>query len=113
ATTNSGCSATDSIQQVIDVAPEFSFYIPNVFTPNGDNINEFFAPLGQSIQDYLLTIYDRWGAVVFKSNDIRFSWDGKLSSGKDANEGIYNYVFNIKDICEKKHEYIGSIAIMR
>jgi gliding motility-associated-like protein len=100
--TNDGCTAIDSMEQVIDVQAEYSFYIPNAFTPNGDNINEFFYPLGESIKEYDLVIYDRWGLPVFKSKDIRFVWDGELSSGKPANEGIYNYVFTM-----------GSIALIR
>ncbi|HLG36484.1 MAG TPA: PKD domain-containing protein, partial [Bacteroidia bacterium] len=57
-TTNDGCSATDSIQQAIDVAPEYSFYIPNAFSPNGDNINEMWFPKGLSVKEYSLKIYD-------------------------------------------------------
>lgn len=112
-TTNDGCSATDSIEQVIDVAPEYSFYIPNAFTPNGDKINELWFPIGQSVKEYSLVIYDRWGIPVYKSNDMQFFWDGNLSSGEPANEGLYNYVFVIKDICDKRHDYVGSIALIR
>jgi gliding motility-associated-like protein len=112
-TTNDGCTATDSMEQAIDVAPEYSFYIPNAFTPNGDKINEKWFPIGQSIGQYSLTIYDRWGIPVFQSVDIDFAWDGKLSSGEPANEGIYNYVFLIKDICGKRHDYVGTIALIR
>jgi gliding motility-associated-like protein len=104
-----GDTSCDSVR----VKPDFSFYVPNAFTPNGDNINELFTPMGISFKDYELTIYDRWGQVIFRSKDIDFSWDGKLSSGKEASNGLYVYTINLKDLNDIKHNFIGSVALIR
>ena len=103
----------DTICDSVTVKPDFSFYVPNIFTPNGDDLNEFFTPMGKSFKDYQLAIYDRWGQVIFRSNDIQFSWDGKMSSGKYAVNGIYVYTIDLKDLDNVKHHFIGNIALSR
>ena len=104
---------SDTACDSVHIRPDFSFYVPNAFTPNGDMVNELFTPMGRSFKDYDLIIYDRWGLVIFRSKDIFFSWDGKLSSGKDAPIGIYVYTINLKDLNDLKHNFIGSVALIR
>lgn len=97
-----GCS--DTLCDSVIVKPDFAFYVPNAFTPNGDGINEFFRPQGVSYKEYDLTIYDRWGQVIFRSRDIDFSWDGKLSNGKDVSNGIYIYTIDMLDLEDIKQD---------
>jgi gliding motility-associated-like protein len=106
-------ACSDTACDSVTIRPDFSFYVPNAFTPNGDFINEFFTPMGRSFQNYDLTIYDRWGQVIFRSKDIAFSWDGKLSSGKDAMPGIYVYTITLRDLENVKHSFIGNVALLR
>ena len=106
-------NCADTLCDSVDIRSDFSFYVPNVFTPNNDHVNEVFTPMGRSFQDYDLTIYDRWGNIIFRSKDIRFSWDGKLSSGDLAPMGVYVYVIDLRDLDGIKHEFIGNVALIR
>jgi gliding motility-associated-like protein len=106
-----GCGDTACTD--VTIKPDFAFYVPNAFTPNGDGLNEFFVPQGVSFKDYTLTIYDRWGQVIFRSNDIDFSWDGNLSNGKQASNGVYVYTIDMKDLEDIKHHFIGNVAVIR
>lgn len=106
-------NCADTLCDSVDIRADFSFYVPNVFTPNNDGVNEVFTPMGRSFQDYDLTIYDRWGRIVFRSKDIRFSWDGKLSSGEQAPIGVYIYHIDLRDLDGLKHNFIGNVALIR
>ncbi len=61
---------------------------PNVFTPNGDHYNETFQPQYSNIFDFHLTVFNRWGAVVFETEDIERGWDGK-TKGNECSDGTY------------------------
>ncbi|MGZ4078819.1 MAG: PKD domain-containing protein, partial [Bacteroidia bacterium] len=74
-----GC--TDSITHEIIIAPEFAFYIPNAFTPNGDGINDYFYGTGTGIDKYDIMIFDRWGNAVFHGTHLSDYWDGKANKG--------------------------------
>jgi gliding motility-associated-like protein len=66
-----------------------------------------------AFQDYDLTIFDRWGREIFRSKDIRFSWDGKLSNGENAPIGVYVYNIDLRDLDGVKHNFIGNVALIR
>ncbi len=68
--------------------------IPNTFTPNGDGLNDYFTISYNIIpENYLLTIYNRWGELVFETHNINKSWDGK-HKGRKCNDGTYFYIIN-------------------
>lgn len=85
-TTNEGCTRPDSIRVVESCPPEL--FLPNSFTPNDDDVNDLFGPVGYQSGPMELTIYDRWGKVIWvgKENDAR--WDG-TESGKPLPLGVY------------------------
>ena len=66
--------------------------VPNVFTPNGDNINDYFEVSTDGTTAYVLTVFTRTGTRIFHSNSTRIFWDGKSIGGKELPEGIYYYV---------------------
>ncbi|MEO5583064.1 MAG: gliding motility-associated C-terminal domain-containing protein, partial [Saprospiraceae bacterium] len=74
-------------------------FIPNLFTPNGDGINDEFKPIFATdfpeIESYTLSIFSRWGELVFISRNIEIGWHGEHASGKAA-EGVYIYSITIK-----------------
>lgn len=109
-----GC--IDSIQQTISISNEINFYIPNVFSPNGDGLNDEFQifPFGK-LATFQITIFDRWGGMVFQSNNPNEYWDGTIR-GRKAPEGIY--VYAIEYVFEEsggtKSEHIrGDVLILR
>ena len=73
---------------------ELTPVIPNVFTPNGDGINDVFSISGlDKCSPYSIKIYDRWGILIFETEKTGFAWDGTTSAGIKAVEGVYYYVF--------------------
>src|SRR6201993_709947 len=88
--TNSyGCR--DSVEHTIIINPGYTFYIPNAFTPNSDGTNEVFKGIGIGIKTYTLMIFDRWGELIFQSDDLEKGWDGtfKGKGGDVVQEGVY------------------------
>lgn len=66
--------------------------IPNVFTPNGDGINDFIEVPGDGIRVFEFSVFTRTGTRVYLSNSPRIFWDGTNSSGMELKEGVYYYV---------------------
>ncbi len=70
--------------------------LPNVFTPNGDGVNDVFKPIKvRSIERLEIEIFDRWGRIVHRSTDMERLWDGKINNGAPAVEGVYFYRIKI------------------
>jgi gliding motility-associated-like protein len=92
--TSYGCR--DSVNKIISVRPFVTFYIPNAFSPNGDGSNDYFMPYGNSVdpEGYSMTVYDRWGKVIFNTQSFNTAWDGtvKDGTGNVASPGVYTYV---------------------
>jgi gliding motility-associated-like protein len=75
-----------------------SVIVPNVFSPNGDNINEFFELELMFIVDLELTILNRWGNIMYSGNGINAKWDGNNSNDEPANEGVYYYLYEAEGV---------------
>lgn len=107
-----GCK--DSLMKVIDIIPGFAIYFPNAFTPNGDDLNEGFTGKGYGIKDFKLYVFDRWGHLLYETNDINQPWDGK---DKSRNELVPNdtYVWKavVTDKRNKAHEFVGRVTVVR
>lgn len=80
-----------SLDYCVDNCPEFE--LPNIFTPNGDNINDYFQAIKvRQINEIDLTIYDRWGNTIYRTRDPYFKWDGTSDiTKKQASEGTFFY----------------------
>lgn len=84
-----GCSATDSIR-ISEIDCSYAVELPNVFTPNGDGTNAQFRPLAMfGVRSLSLSVYNRWGQLMFNSTSLRFAWDGRTSTGDAAPDGVY------------------------
>lgn len=81
-----GC--TDTIDDGVWILPVPEFYIPNAFTPNGDQLNDEFLIMGLEIVDYNIEIFDRYGKLIFVSESMGESWNGEFG-GQPAPEGVY------------------------
>ncbi len=85
-------SETKAMNVVVDPPVGEVKPIPNIFTPNGDDQNEFFELTGSNdpcFDEMEVTIYNRWGRKVFESTDPEFQWNGTNKGGKDCAEGVY------------------------
>lgn len=107
-----GC--TDTTIQEVDVQPEYTFYVPNAFTPNGDGLNDSFFPSGTGINydDFRMFIYNRWGELIYQTDDA--PWDGRVvGSPEVAQQGVYVWKVVTRDISQKQHEYTGHVSLLR
>ena len=92
---------------------EMELVIPNVFTPAGDGVSgdgkndTYHISDLCPIEDFKITIFNRWGNIVFESDDYRFRWDGVDDNGKDCSEGVYYYTLHAKR--KDLHGYIHLI----
>lgn len=113
ASSDIGC--LDSVSKKIIIKDIFTFYMPNAFTPDGDNINDSFGPKGRNVdsENYEMYIYDRWGEEIFRSQDVSLFWDGKVKGGKDAPIGVYAWLIITKEIEGRSHAYSGYVTIIK
>jgi gliding motility-associated-like protein len=86
-----GNTGISSLSNIADAAPKPVLYIPSAFTPNGDGVNDIFFAKGDGIRKFSLAIYDRWGEVVFYSDDINKGWDGTFKGEKILNTDVFTY----------------------
>ncbi len=108
-----GCTAIDS--EFVIIEPDFSFFAPNTFTPNEDGHNDIFYGYGLGIDNstYQMLIFDRWGNLIFVSNDINKGWDGTRNGGPIAQIDTYVWQVRFKDEMDKPHKYMGHVNLIR
>jgi gliding motility-associated-like protein len=108
-----GCFDTATVQ--VDIIEKESIQMPNSFSPNGDGINDRFAPTynANKFEKVEMKIYNRWGVEIFSTRVPGGTfWDGKVN-GDDAEMGIYSYVGIAKDLKGRTYEIKGSITLVR
>ncbi len=109
-----GCS--DTSVQLLFIEPEFLFYIPNTFTPNGDGLNDIFAPslFGIENETFEFYIFDRWGNKIFESNSSTIGWNGVANNGSEiAQQDTYVWLIKLKDIKGSRHKYVGHVNLIK
>lgn len=108
--TNSwGCA--DTIIKTVIVEPDFNLFVPNAFTPNGDGVNDVFLPKGRGIDQYSLSIYNRWGDKLFESNDPAKGWDGQPNS--KASDDAFIWTIKGIDAKGKVFEKTGHVMVVK
>lgn len=104
----------DTVSHDIRILSEFAFFIPNAFTPNDDGSNDFFNGTGVGISVYDLWIYDRWGNMIFHSEDLNHHWDGRVKNGSEiAQQDVYVWKVKLTDVFEKVHDYMGTVTLVK
>jgi gliding motility-associated-like protein len=108
----SGCVAFDTIE--IRVLPELDskLQVPNCFSPNGDGINDLFQAEILNLSTFDLMIWNRWGALMYKSTDAFSGWNGQSNAG-NAPDGTYFYVLDAVGTDSKAYQLKGSITLSR
>ena len=112
ATSDKGC--TDTAFQKIYIEP-FAFFIPNTFTPDGDEFNNVLeAKMWLTPFDWEFRIYNRWGEMVFESFDYRAVWDGTYK-GELVPSGMYNYTLKYRPCSMEDHHLIqnGHVNVLK
>ena len=109
-----GC--LDSTSQSIVIEHDPVVFIPNAFTPDEDDLNNEFTtvfPENMKLASFEMYIYDRWGELVFYSQDPKQGWDASLA-GFDAPDGVYSYLVKYKELgYVNKFQVTGSVVVIR
>jgi gliding motility-associated-like protein len=87
-------------------------FIPDVFSPNGDNVNDVFAPKGQFVDKSRMIVYNRWGQVLFETSNALEGWDGTIN-GQPAVEGTYVFRIEITDSLGANFVKTGTVLLAR
>jgi gliding motility-associated-like protein len=103
------CINTDTV--CVTVTRDWDVFIPNAFTPNSDNVNDVFIPVGYGLSEISLTIFNRWGTAIFKSNGETIGWDGS-SKGKTCEQGVYIYQAEIVTMAGNKVKRTGHVTLL-
>ncbi|MCB9448303.1 MAG: gliding motility-associated C-terminal domain-containing protein [Flavobacteriales bacterium] len=106
-----GC--VDSIPRTVCVKDITSIYIPNAFTPNQDGKNEYFTVGEYNYCEFEMYIFDRWGNLIFETNNMR-GWDGTANNGADiAQEDVYVWLVKAVDCYGNKWKRVGHVTLIR
>jgi gliding motility-associated-like protein len=109
----SGCR--DTAYARLDIIPRITFFMPNAFTPNLDNKNDFFGGVGffEWARDFEMTIWNRWGELIFETNDPATGWNGKKNNtGNYVPQGVYLYRVRFLGPRGKPYEYRGYATLI-
>jgi gliding motility-associated-like protein len=100
----------------IQIMNDFMVYIPNTFTPDGDECNNLFQPIFSGEVDpsnFGFWIYNRWGELVFESHDVSAYWDGNYGQSR-ALDGLYSYFLSYSESSSKEVKtVVGSISLLK
>ena len=108
-----GCA--DTATTVVRVADPVGLFVPNVFTPDGNTINDVFSvAVGTSSQGAMMRIFNRWGQEVTSTTDLAAGWDGTVG-GEPVPDGVYIYLISAPDPCAsgELRELRGHVTVLR
>ena len=105
-----GCKSIDDLN--IEVTNYYSIYIPNVFTPNFDDVNDLFLVCGVGISNIEVSIFDRWGEKIFYSKEQLKGWDGTYKTDF-CKQDVYTYVVNFTSLDGKTHTKTGHVSLLK
>lgn len=111
ASNSTGCA--DSVCYTVDVDVTEFINIPNVFTPDGDNVNDYFSINSSGLKEFKIEIYNRWGTKVFESDSPTVQWDGRSTAGVELSDGTYYYILTAVSVTNKDYSQPGFISLLR
>jgi len=107
----------DSTSLLINIADVIVFYVPNVFTPDGDEFNEIFQPVfysGYNPYDFHLMIFNRWGEIVFESYNASVGWTGTYGNQGLVEDGVYIWQIEFAEtMSDKRHTHRGHVTVLK
>jgi len=106
-----GC--VDTVFYTIELNPEYTFYLPNAFSPDGNGINDHFFGKGEGFINYKMYIFDRWGEKVFYTKEQTKQWGGFLPNGKKAKSDVYTYKVILELPLNETKELTGNVTLIR
>jgi gliding motility-associated-like protein len=101
------------VQHAIQIYPPYHLYVPNAFTPDGDGLNDYFAPIAVGVVQSEMYIFDRWGGQIYESSELNPHWDGRDSNGEKVQLGVYVYLLIYNTPTGQQHTRRGSVTLLR
>jgi len=102
-----------SVSNTIAVEKPLTLYAPNAFSPDGDGVNDFFSIKGQGAENFSLEVYNRWGQMVYQSDDLNEQWNGEYR-GSQVPMGTYVYQVKAINVSgDKTMVKKGSVVLVR
>lgn len=116
ATSSEGC--VDTAYANVTINEELIFYVPNTFTPDGDDYNETFKPVfttGYDPYNFTLLIFNRWGELIFESHDVNIGWKGTYGVGGDLVQvGTYTWKIDFKtSMNDERKLAVGHVNVLK
>lgn len=109
-----GYGCKDTITKPVDIKPSFVIWVPNAFTPNSDGKNDGFMAKGVGINKFKMWIFDRWGHVIFETDDINKAWDGTVNGGEEPiKDDVYVWKAQVEDVFRKNHDLTGHVTLIK
>ncbi|MHB8260297.1 MAG: Ig-like domain-containing protein [Bacteroidia bacterium] len=108
---NGSCKDTAQTTVIVDLPT--MLIIPNVFSPNGDNINDQFFIVNTGMSSLNCDIFNRWGQLLFTITAPDQSWDGKTPNGDNAPDGTYMYMLQAQGLNGKAYKQQGTVTLIR
>jgi gliding motility-associated-like protein len=104
----------DSTSLDLNIVFYHTFWVPNVFTPNGNATNDYFFPIYTNVESYRMQIFDRWGKIVYDKEGVQPKWDGlDYLSGIESKSDNYVYLINYYTIEEITYQVKGVVTLIR
>jgi gliding motility-associated-like protein len=111
---SNGCA--DTAMLWINIYPDLIFYVPNAFTPDDDQYNQVFKPVfssGFSAKNYNFSIYNRWGELIFETDQINQGWDGTYHNMR-CQDDVYTWKIRLMSaVTGSRKEYVGHVTLLK
>lgn len=104
--------AVVSESNITEINLPLAIYIPNAFTPNGDGLNDNFSVEGEGISKFNMSIYNKWGEMIFESGNLHESWDGTYG-GELVQDGAYVYMISLVSADKKSMVKNGTVTVLK
>ena len=108
-----GCPNTNSVSVTITVDVPTAIIIPNIFSPNGDGINDQFFIPNTGMASLNCDIFNRWGELLYTLNSPNQAWDGRAPNGDKAPDGTYMYLLQAQGLNGKQYKQQGTVTLIR
>ncbi len=104
----------DTAESNVRVEFETTVYLPNTFSPDGDGLNDLFMPQFEGVkrEGFNLYIFNRWGGLVYQTDNFNNPWDGK-TNGNPAKDGVYLYLIKYKNFNGEDKKIRGSVTLLK
>jgi gliding motility-associated-like protein len=110
-TNNAGCA--DTTVGCLYIQPEYSLYIPNAFTVNGDGLNEMWQLYGRGVTKLEVRIFDRWGEEIYFFDDLEKGWPGTKQNGSVCKQDVYVFRVVATDPSNNEHTILGRVTLLK